>query len=84
MVISTKLLSGSRILPSKKPSPVVRGSLAMVYPSLRKRSINPITASLLPTEKENCANPICHTLSGSVIFIFRIISNAAPSSKRIK
>ena len=52
---------------SKKPSPVVRGSLATVNPSRRRRSVSASTASLLPVEKEKCANPIWGMLSAGEV-----------------
>mgnify|MGYP007011175119 CR=1 FL=1 len=75
--ISTRLPSGSPITLSKKPSPVVRGSLKTRKPSSRNRRVRPCTASTVPALNATWQKPVHSFVAGEVISVRLMISSAA-------
>ena len=65
---SIRFPSGSSTTLSKYPSPEVRGSPAMVYPSERICSVKRNTSSWLGKVKAKCVSPTCF-LQWSVLYI---------------
>ena len=66
---SIRFPSGSRTTLSKYPSPEVRGSPAMVYPSERICSVKRNTSSWLGKVKAKCVSPTLFFFNGSVLYI---------------
>ena len=82
---SIRFPSGSRTTLSKYPSPEVRGSPAMVYPSERICSVKRNTSSWLGKVKAKCVSPTLFSSMGVFCTSVRLISSkSVPSPKEIK
>ena len=82
---SKRFPSGSSTTLSKYPSPEVRGSPAMVYPSERISSVKRRISSLLGNVNARCVSPRLFSSIGVFCTSARLInSRVGPSSKEIK